>query len=218
MMVMRERTRLLRCAHISRPVTLILPCSWQTWYVTSYTPSSRSHQRLHLYTVAEAHTHNVQEVRYSITTTRNTGKVNWMQIPTISVTWCYRKAWRSKYWSTSSEEKSFSWSTHWSKQHFLRGVPGTLKTDVVTFLFEYRVVGIGARYWLDGAGIEPLWGRHFPHSSRPALEPTQPPIQRTPGHFWRVKTPRRGVNHPPPSSAEVKERVALYLYSPSGPL
>jgi len=26
-----------------------------------------------------------------------------------------------------------------------------------------------------------------------------------------------GVDHPPPSSAEVKERVALYLYSPSGP-
>jgi hypothetical protein len=27
----------------------------------------------------------------------------------------------------------------------------------------------------------------------------------------------RGVDHPPPSSAEVKERVELYLYSPSGP-
>jgi len=27
----------------------------------------------------------------------------------------------------------------------------------------------------------------------------------------------RGVNHPPPSSADVKERVELYIYSPSGP-
>ena len=27
----------------------------------------------------------------------------------------------------------------------------------------------------------------------------------------------RGVDHPPPSSAEVKERVELYLYSPHGP-
>jgi hypothetical protein len=27
----------------------------------------------------------------------------------------------------------------------------------------------------------------------------------------------RGVNHPPPSSAEVKERVVLYFYSTSGP-
>jgi hypothetical protein len=32
-----------------------------------------------------------------------------------------------------------------------------------------------------------------------------------------VKRPGRGVHHPPPSSAEVKERVELYLYSPSGP-
>jgi hypothetical protein len=30
-----------------------------------------------------------------------------------------------------------------------------------------------------------------------------------------VKRPRRGVNHPLPSSAEVKERVELYLYFPS---
>jgi hypothetical protein len=28
-----------------------------------------------------------------------------------------------------------------------------------------------------------------------------------------VKHPTRGTNHPPPSSAEVKERVQLYFYS-----
>ena len=32
-----------------------------------------------------------------------------------------------------------------------------------------------------------------------------------------VKRPGRGVNHPPPSRAEVQERVELYLYSPPGP-
>jgi hypothetical protein len=32
-----------------------------------------------------------------------------------------------------------------------------------------------------------------------------------------IKRPGHGVDHPPPSSAEVKERVELYLYSPSGP-
>jgi len=37
------------------------------------------------------------------------------------------------------------------------------------------------------------------------------------GSFPGVKQPGRGVDHPPPSSAEVKERVKLYLYSPSGP-
>jgi hypothetical protein len=35
--------------------------------------------------------------------------------------------------------------------------------------------------------------------------------------FLGVKRPGRGVDHPPPSSATVKERVGLYVYSPSGP-
>ena len=34
--------------------------------------------------------------------------------------------------------------------------------------------------------------------------------------FPGVKRPRRGVDHPLPSSADFKERVQLYLYSPSG--
>jgi hypothetical protein len=34
--------------------------------------------------------------------------------------------------------------------------------------------------------------------------------------FPGVKRPGNGVNHPPTSGAEVKERVKLYLYSPSG--
>ena len=37
------------------------------------------------------------------------------------------------------------------------------------------------------------------------------------GSFPGVKQPGRGVDHPTPSSAEVKEREELYLYSPSGP-
>ena len=38
------------------------------------------------------------------------------------------------------------------------------------------------------------------------------------GSFLGVDWPGRGFDHPPPSSAEVKERVELYLYSPSGSL
>jgi hypothetical protein len=32
-----------------------------------------------------------------------------------------------------------------------------------------------------------------------------------------VKRPGRGLDHPPPSSTEVKERVERYIYSSSGP-
>jgi hypothetical protein len=34
------------------------------------------------------------------------------------------------------------------------------------------------------------------------------------GSFPGVKRPERGVDHPPKSSAEVKERIELYLCSP----
>ena len=65
--------------------------------------------------------------------------------------------------------------------------------------------------------MESRWGRDFPHPSRPALGPTQPPTQWVPGLSRGVKRPGRGVDHQPPSSAEVKERVELYFFSPFGP-
>jgi hypothetical protein len=38
-------------------------------------------------------------------------------------------------------------------------------------------VGIATGYRLDGLGIESRQGRDFSHTSRPALGPTQPPVQ-----------------------------------------
>jgi hypothetical protein len=37
------------------------------------------------------------------------------------------------------------------------------------------------------------------------------------GSYPGVKRPGRGVDHPPTSSAEIKERVELYIYYTSGP-
>jgi hypothetical protein len=59
-------------------------------------------------------------------------------------------------------------------------------------------------------------GRNFPHPSRLDLGPTQPPVEWVPAFFPGVKRPGRGVYNPLPSSAEVKEGVKLYSYSPSG--
>jgi hypothetical protein len=44
-------------------------------------------------------------------------------------------------------------------------------------LFIMAPTGFG----LDGSGIEYRWGRDFLHTSRPALGPTQPPMEWVPG-------------------------------------
>jgi hypothetical protein len=79
------------------------------------------------------------------------------------------------------------------------------------------VVGVATRYELDGTGIESRWRRIF--RTRP-YRPWDPPHLLYNGYrvsLEGVYLPGRGVHHPLPSSAEAKERVELYLYSPSGP-
>jgi hypothetical protein len=81
---------------------------------------------------------------------------------------------------------------------------------------EDSAVGIVTRYGLDGPGLESRWGRDFPHPSRPAQGAHPASYTMGTGSFPGVKRLRCDVDHPPPSSAEVKQRVELYLYTPSG--
>ena len=57
----------------------------------------------------------------------------------------------------------------------------------IRFLYVGRdsSVGIATRHGLDGPGIESRWWRDFPHLSRPALGPTQPPVKWVPGLYRR---------------------------------
>jgi hypothetical protein len=77
-------------------------------------------------------------------------------------------------------------------------------------------VGIGTGYGLDGQGIESRLRRDFPHLFRPALGPTQSPVQWVPGLSRSKERPWRDADPSPPSSAVGQERGELYLYSPYG--
>jgi hypothetical protein len=78
-------------------------------------------------------------------------------------------------------------------------------------------VGIATRYVLDDPVTESRWGRDFPQTYRPALGSTPASYTMGTWSFPEVKRPRRGVDNPHPSIAEVTERVDLYFYSTSKP-
>jgi hypothetical protein len=75
-------------------------------------------------------------------------------------------------------------------------------------MYDYpSKVGIAMGYGLDGSGSIPGRGNIFLFSiaSRPALGPTQPPIQWVPrALFPGVKRSVCEADHSPPSRAEVK--------------
>jgi len=73
---------------------------------------------------------------------------------------------------------------------------------------------MSTRYRLDDPGIEFPSVRDFPQPSRPALGPTQPPLQWVPVFIpMGVNMPGSDVYQPPLFGAKVKERVELYLDS-----
>ena len=92
-------------------------------------------------------------------------------------------------------------------------------TIIIIIIFKYAgqdsSVGIATCYRLDGLGIKSQWGRDFLYPFRP-VRPASSTLGT--GSFLVVKCLGCGDDQPPQPSAEVKERVELYLYSPSGPL
>jgi len=67
-------------------------------------------------------------------------------------------------------------------------------------------VGIATGYGLHGPGDRIPVGTRFPHLSRPALGPTQPPVKMGTGSFLGGKErPGRDANPSRPSSAVVKK-------------
>jgi hypothetical protein len=79
------------------------------------------------------------------------------------------------------------------------------------------VVGIVTCYGLYGPKLESQWEQIFRARPDRSRSPSSLLYNGYRVSFLGVKRPRRGVDHPFPSSAEVNERVQLYLYSPSGP-
>ena len=63
---------------------------------------------------------------------------------------------------------------------------------------QNSVRGIEDHHGLDGSEFKPGKGKRFSHQ----------------GSFPGARQWRRSVDHPPPSSADVNERVELYPYSP----
>ena len=76
--------------------------------------------------------------------------------------------------------------------------------DVLVLVGSGNAVGIATRYGLDGPGIESLWGRDFPHPSRPdRAHPTS--FTMGTGSFPGLKRPGRGVHHLPHLASRLKD-------------
>jgi hypothetical protein len=76
---------------------------------------------------------------------------------------------------------------------------------------RYSSVGIATGYKLDGRGIESRWGMRFsaPVQTGPGVHPASYTVGT--GSLPGIKQLGRGIDHPPPSSTEVKERVECTL-------
>jgi hypothetical protein len=70
---------------------------------------------------------------------------------------------------------------------------------------------------LDDPGIESRWEARFSTYVQTGSGAHPASCTVGTGSFPGLNRPGCGIDHPPPSSAKVEERVELYLYSTSGP-
>ena len=101
------------------------------------------------------------------------------------------------------------------KPHYLSLCAEGYRLTMPGYVDRDSSVGIATRYGLGSPGIESRWGEKFsaPVQTGPVAHPASCTMGT--GSFRGVKRLRRGADSPPPSSAEVKEKVQLYFYSSS---
>jgi hypothetical protein len=104
--------------------------------------------------------------------------------------------------------------------HYHVVYPKRVRYNLSSFLSKYMFYKTNLSrlgYGLDDRRFESRQGLGiflFTTASKPALEPAQPPIQWVPWALSLViKRLGREADHSPPSSAEIKEWVVLYLHS-----
>ena len=113
----------------------------------------------------------------------------------------YTKAVTSFCWSTAAQQGS--------KSHIDTRHPTERNSDKITKTRPWWPgIAQSVQRLVTGWTVRasnPAVGRDFPHHSRPALGPTQPPIQWVPGLSRGVKRPGRGVDHPPYLAPRLKQ-------------
>jgi hypothetical protein len=137
--------------------------------------------------------------------------------------WPVREIWIHSRISLLPQYVFIAWCLTKHRDNFtlLHLVPFSL----VSSIYESRdsSVGIALGYGLDDQGPRvrfQAWAGNFSlHHRVQNGSGAHPPIQWVPGAFsLEIKRQGRESDHSPPSSAEVKECVELYLYSPNTPL
>jgi len=81
---------------------------------------------------------------------------------------------------------------------------------------HYRFLILATRYGLNGPRIESQWGRDFPHLSRPALRPTQSPIQWVPGLSQGLSDWGVALNSHPHLAPRLKKEYSYTSTPPFG--